>query len=578
MSRDLHVLLRVLRLFRPYRGWMLLGTLVATLTVLASVALMATAGHFIAAMAVAGLSGVLMNYFLPAAGIRFFAIVRTGGRYAERVITHEATFRLLAELRVWLFERMVPLAPARLAHERAADLVARLQGDVDTLQHAYLRLYAPALTAAACTVAVVALFAWYSLWAALVLLALLLAAGLAVPLVVRRATARPGAAIVATQAALRVRVVDALQGMGDLAVFGGQEIAAREIATLAGTLAAQQRQAGAWGLVADGAVGLCAGLALWLVAVVAMAGVDAGTLAAVEVPMLALAALATFEAVLPLPLAMQRAGEVVAAARRIFALADQAPAIAEGGAPSPVPLDASVVLRDLRLRYPGATHDALRGVDLVVASGRRIAVTGPSGAGKSSIAGVLVRFFDYDGEVRVGGHDLRAYRPEDARRLVGVATQYSHLLNATIRENLQLAAPEASDAALRDALAAVQMAPFVDAAPQGLDTPVGEAGLRLSAGQARRVTLARVLLRPTPVVILDEPTEGLDTHTGRALLAALWQRLAGRTVIVITHDVAQVRGFVDEILTLDGGRVTGTLPAVCLTAWARGGTLGPCAK
>ena len=146
---DLAILRRVLRLFAPYRGWMLLGALLSTLTVLASVGLMAIAGYFIAAMAVAGLAGVLMNYFLPAAGIRLFAILRTGGRYAERLATHEATFRLLAQLRVWLFDKLVPLAPARLAHERGADLVARLQADVETLQHAYLRLYAPAVTALA---------------------------------------------------------------------------------------------------------------------------------------------------------------------------------------------------------------------------------------------------------------------------------------------------------------------------------------------------------------------------------------------------------------------------------------------
>lgn len=553
---DLAILRRVLRLFAPYRGWMLLGALLSTLTVLASVGLMAIAGYFIAAMAVAGLAGVLMNYFLPAAGIRLFAILRTGGRYAERLATHEATFRLLAQLRVWLFDKLVPLAPARLAHERGADLVARLQADVETLQHAYLRLYAPAVTALACTTVVVALFAVRSVGAALALLALLLIAGLAVPLAVRRASAAPGGAIVRTSAELRVAIVDSLQGMSDLAVYGATERAIRAADGLGSELAAKQRHADTLGLVAEGMLTLCAGLALWSTALVAIVAAQQGALGRVEIPMLALAALAAFEAVAPLPLAMQRAGEVVAAARRIFALADLPPAIPEGPATSPVPRDGSIVMRNVRLRYEGAREDALTGLDLAVASGQRVAIVGRSGAGKSSLSRLLLRFWDYEGEIRLGGHDLRAYRPEDVRALLGVLTQYTHLMNATLRENLLLAAPEATEAALLDALEVTQLRAFAAAQPQGLDTPVGEGGVRLSVGQARRLAIARVVLRDAPIVVLDEPAEGLDAHTARALLAAVMERMAGRTVLVITHDLAQVRDLVDAVVTMDAGRAS----------------------
>lgn len=556
MASDLAILRRVLGLFAPYRGWMLLGALLSTLTVLASVGLMAIAGYFISAMAIAGLAGVLMNYFLPAAGIRFFAIVRTGGRYAERVVTHEATFRLLAELRVWLFDKLVPLAPARLAHERGADLVARVHGDVETLQHAYLRLYAPALTAIVCVTVVVALFALRSVSAAWVLLALLVLAGLVVPLAVRKASAAPGAAIVQSSAELRVAVVDSLQGMSDLAVYGASERKGLEIRHLGDGLAGAQQRADTLGLAAEGTVTLCAGLALWITALIAIAAVQDGGLGRAEIPMLALAALAAFEAVAPLPLAMQRAGEVVAAARRIFALAGLPPVIAETPATSPVPCDTSIAMRDVRLRYEGAPHDALDGFDLEVASGQRIAIVGNSGAGKSSIARVLLRFWDYAGEVRLGGHDLRAYRPEDARAQLGVLTQYTHLLHGTIRDNLLLAAPAASEAALLDALDVTQLRAFVATQPQGLDTPVGEGGVRLSMGQARRLAIARVMLRNAPIVVLDEPAEGLDAHTARAVVDAVMRRLAGRTVIVITHDLAAIADHVDAVVTMRDGRAT----------------------
>lgn len=555
MGSDLAVLWRVLRLFRAYRRWMLLGVFLSTLTVLASVGLMAIAGYFIAAMAVAGLPGVLMNYFLPAAGIRFLAILRTGGRYAERVATHEATFRLLAELRVWLFERLVPLAPARLAQERGADLVARVQGDVDTLQHAYLRLYTPLVTAIVCAVVVTCLVALRSATAALALLALLFVAGLAIPLVVRRASAAPGAAVVRSNAALRVAIVDALQGMGDVAVYGASERTAAKVATLDARLHEAQRRADTLGLVAERAVGLCAGLALLAVSVAAIAAAQAGTIDPVEVPMLALAALAAFEAVQPLPLALQRAGEVVAAARRIFDIADRDAAVTDPATPSPVAGDASIVFRNVRLRHDSASMDALAGVDLDIASGRAVAIAGPSGAGKSSLASVLVRFHDYRGDILLGGVDLRAWRQDDVRRFVSVATQQVHLLRATMRENLLLADPNATDAQLHEAVGVAQLAGFVATLPQGLDTQVGEGGVRLSAGQARRLAIARVLLRDAPVVILDEPTEGLDTHTGRVLLETLVQRLAGRTLLVITHDLAQMRGLVDGIVIMSEGRV-----------------------
>ncbi len=561
MGSDLAVLWRVLRLFGPYRRWMLLGALLSTLTVLASVGLMAIAGYFIAAMAVAGLAGVLMNYFLPAAGIRLLAIVRTGGRYVERVATHEATFRLLAELRVWLFRKLIPLAPARLAHARGADLAARVQGDVETLQHACLRLYAPMLTAVACTGIVTCLVALRSAAAALALLVLLLAAGLAVPLAVRRASAASGAAIVQSNAALRVAVVDALQGMADVAVYGASERTAGNIAALDDRLLHAQRRADTLGLAAEGAVGLCAGFALLTVALVAIVAAQTGTIDPVEVPMLALAALAAFEAVQPLPLAMQRAGEVVAAARRIFGVADLTAAVTDPAAPSPEAADASIVLRGVHLRHDGAVVDALAGVDLAIASGRTVAIAGPSGAGKSSLASLLVRFHEYRGEALLGGVELRAWRQEDARRFVSVAEQHVHLLRATMRENLLLANPHATDADLRAAIEAAQLSAFVAALPQGLDTQVGEGGVRLSAGQARRLAVGRVLLRDSPVVVLDEPTEGLDTHTGRALLEAVTRRLAGRTLLVITHDLGQLRGLVDGIVVMSDGRVVSARPA-----------------
>ncbi|WP_454917994.1 thiol reductant ABC exporter subunit CydC [Xanthobacter sediminis] len=551
------MLRRLLGLARPYGGWMALAGAVACVTVLASIGLMTVAGWFIAAMAIAGASTGMMNYFLPSAAIRLFAILRTGGRYLERLLSHEATFRLLAGLRLWLFRRMEPLAPAQLMDRRGADLASGLQADVDTLQHAYLRLGAPVAVAVACGVVVVALLTALHPPTGLVVGALLLCAGGVGPALARRAALAPGAEAVRLRAELRVAVVDALQGATDLAAAGAGDRQSAAISSLSAALAGAQRRAAAGGALAEAAVGLCAGLALWGAALLSAAGVAAAGLAPAMVPALSLAALAAFEAVAPLPGAMQRWGEVMAAARRLFAIAERTPAIVAGPDPSPTPRDAGLDFVAVRLRYAPDGPPALDGLDLAVPSGRHLALLGPSGAGKSSIARLLLRFWEYEGEIRLGGHDLRRYQPQDLRRLVGVAAQEAQLFNATIRDNLLMAAPGADEPALARALDQAQLGAFVAALPGGLDTWVGEGGARLSAGQARRLVVARTLLRDPPILVLDEPTENLDATTARRLLAALKAATTGRTVILITHDPMAAAAFADEIVRLEGGRRVG---------------------
>lgn len=556
---DRAVLRRLLGLAAPWRRWMALAALAACVTALASFGLMAVAGWFVAAMAIAGATTGMMNYFLPAAGIRLFAILRAGGRYSERLLSHEATFRLLAGLRLWLFRRLEPLAPAGLEDRRGADLAGGLQTDVDTLQHAYLRLGAPLAVALACAVfAAAAIAALHPPSGAAVAL-LLLTGGALVPARARRAAAAPGAEAVRLRAELRTAAADALQGATDLRAAGamGRHVAAAE--ELGARLAAAQRRAALPGAAAEAALALCAGLALWAAALLAADAVAAGTLAPAFAPALALAALASFEALAPLPSAAMRWGEVAAAARRIFALADRTPLLAEDpdAPPSPEPLDASLALRGLRLRYSPQGPAALDGLDLDIPSGRRVALLGPSGAGKSSIATLLLRFRDYEGEIRLGGQDLRRYRAEDLRRLVGVAAQRPQFLTGTLRENLSLAAPAADEAAMRRALETAQLGPFLRDLPEGLDAWIGEGGARLSAGQARRLVVARTLLRDPLILILDEPTENLDPEAARRLLDAVAAEAPARTTLLITHDRAAAEAFATEIHVIEAGRLKG---------------------
>lgn len=554
MKSDLAILRRLLGLGRPYRLWSLAAGAVASITVLASVGLMGVAGWFIASMAIAGVTTGMMNYFLPAACIRLFAILRTGGRYLDRLLSHEVTFRLLASLRLWLFRRFVPLAPARLQDKRGADLASGIQADVDTLQHAYLRLGAPIAVALFCGVFIVAVLLALHPPTGLVVCALLLSAGGIIPLAARRAAADPGADIVRMRAELRVAVVDNLQGALDLHAAGATARRLAETEKLGGALVEAQKKAGHYGAMSEAAVALCAGLALWSAALLAMTGIAAGTLAPPMAPALALAALAAFEAVAPLPGAMQRWGEVMAAARRLFALADREPAVAPGPATSPEPLDAGITFTGVRLRYGADAAPALDGLDLTVPAGQVLAILGPSGAGKSSIARLLLRFWEYEGDIRLGGHDLRAYAAQDLRRLIGVAAQDTQLLNASIRDNLLMAAPDADEAAMERALDTAQLLAFVRELHDGLDSWIGEGGARLSAGQARRLALARTLLRNPMILILDEPTENLDASTARRLVTDVLARAPGRTTLLITHDPSMAE-LADRTIRLEAGRV-----------------------
>jgi ATP-binding cassette subfamily C protein CydC len=556
MLDDLRIFGRLLRLSRRYWGWMALGALISTVTMLANVGLMAVAGWFIAAMAVAGAAGVLMNYFLPSALIRLFAIVRTGGRYLERLVTHEATFRLLSELRVWFYQGIEPLAPARLQHKRGSDLLGRIQADVDTLHHAYLRVLVPVLVAITGTAVVTTVLSLYDASLGWLVLTLLLLAGVAVPLVMRRMGEGPGSRVVEARTDMRIAVVDGMQGMGELRVYGAADRQAQKIDGFSLQVSVEQKRLSRLSGISEGAVGLCASFAMWGTVVIAVMLVTQGALQPPDLPMLALLVLASFEAVGPLPLAFQKLGETFASARRLFELVDAKPEVAAVQTPSPHPRDSSIALRGVRLRYEPHGPWALDGLDLHLVPGTRTAIVGPTGAGKSSILGLLLRFWEYqEGEILLGGHDLRSYQPESVRNLIAVVSQDTHLFNTTILENLRIAALDADEQSIVRAAQAAQIHDFIVALPDGYHTYVGEAGVRLSGGQARRVAIARALLKNAPILLLDEPTEDLDPQTERAVLEAIDRLMAGRTVLLITHRLAALADRVDEVLVMEGGRV-----------------------
>ena len=548
-------LLRLWALFRPYRAWIAGGFAIALVTLVANVALLAVSGWFITAMAIAGAAGVSMNYFTPAALIRASAIGRTAGRYFERLITHEATLRQLAGLRVWFYRHLEPLAPARLMQYHSADLLSRIRADIDALDNLYVRVLVPVLVAVTAGIGFFVFAALFDLRLALLLLALLLVAGVLVPAMTRKLGAEPGRRLVETEAELRRVAIDGTQGLSELLVYGAAEQQARRLDALSRDLVAEQDRMSVITGLSTGALGLSANLALWGTLWLGIPLVTDGGLAPPQLAMLALFALGAFEAVAPLPTAFQQLGQTLTAARRLFALVDAEPAVKEPSGPSPVPADNGIVIRDLRFTYPDAHRPALDGLDLDLPAGRRVAVVGATGSGKSTLLNLLLRFWAPDsGTIRLGSNPLEAFRGEDLRNRIALVSQHTHLFDATIRENLLLADPDASEGRLEQACATAQIHDFIAGLPDGYDTWVGETGVRVSGGQARRIAIARALLKDAPILLLDEPTEGLDAPTERALMDAVHRLMEGRTVLLITHRPVALAEM-DEVLVLDQGRV-----------------------
>ncbi|SCM78011.1 ABC transporter, CydDC cysteine exporter (CydDC-E) family, permease/ATP-binding protein CydC [uncultured Pleomorphomonas sp.] len=548
-------LLRLLGLYRRHVGWILLSMLVSLVATLANVGLMAISGWFITAMAAAGLTGIAMNYFTPAAIIRTLAILRTGGRYVDRVVGHEATLRLLADTRAHLFARMVPLAPAALDDLRSGDLLARLKADIDRLELTFLRLLSPLIVALLTLAAVGLLLFLYDGLLSAGVLAVLAGCGLLAPALAAVAAAGPGRALTARSADLRRLVVDDLSGLMPLiavGAFAGHRD--RLVGAMASLVQAERRLARRAAF--RQALGRLSGdLALIVALAVGVPLVAASRMEGPDLAMAALLSLSAAEVFMGLPAAFLGVSSTLASARRLFAILDRKPPVIEPANPRPLPEGRDLRLDGVTLRYPGGLRPAVDGVSLDIPFGSRMALVGESGAGKSSIAALLARLRDPDlGEIRLGGVPLADLALADVRRTVGVVPQRPHLFTLTLEENLRLGRPSATAEELAAAIEAAGLADFVARLPQGLATPVGVAGATLSGGEARRVAIARALLPDPDILILDEPGEGLDPETEAAVLERVLDRMAGRTVILITHARAALHRM-DRLVKLDEGRI-----------------------
>lgn len=543
---------RLLRLALPLWPGFALSIVLGLATVASGVGLLATAAYLIAA---AALGPSIADLQVAIVGVRALGLLRGLLRYAERYVSHNMAFQLLAELRGYFFEKLIPRSPAGLDAEHSGELTGRMVDDIEALQYLFIRGIAPPLVALLSTL----VLAWLLLpisppWA-IAHVGLMVLAGAILPLCLQRSAKQPSAAWTIARSRMQRTTTEMVQGLPDILAFGQRDWIRRRMEAASTSAAKAQQRAAA---IESLGAGLTTALtflspvfALWLLQPL----VETGAVSGVALVVLVVTALASFEAVEPMAAAMHGLAQSEAAAAHVFRVIDAPPPVDEPAVERPLPARTDLTVDGLCVRYPGSSELSLTDLNFALPAGHRLAVIGPTGAGKSTLMEVLVRFRPYaKGRVEIGGVELSTMSGAQARQIFTLVRQQPAFFSGSLRSNLLLANAQADEIALRQSIELAGLLPFVASLPAGLDTQLGEGGVGLSAGQRQRLALAQALLRNSPILLLDEPTAHIDRKLAREVLNNILDRPGGQSVLLITHDVFGLESM-NEILVLEAGRV-----------------------
>lgn len=526
--------------------------LLGSFTVSANIGLLATSAWLISA---AALHPSVAELAVAIVGVRFFGLARALCRYLERYTSHDVTFRLLADIRIWLYAKLEPLAPANLSGVGKADLFSRLVADVETLKFFYLRAAFP-ITAAILVVAMLlGGLLWLVPWLVWPIASAFFLTGCVLPVGVHWLGCKNGQSVVLARANLHGVLADSIDGLTELAAFGQVERQAGKVAAANAYLTARQKQASAVTSLAD-ALGIL-GMNLTVIGVILLAAplISTGQLAGIYLAVIALAVQASFEAILPLVSVAYYLQECAAAFTRITAIASRQPSVVTGKMEPIASELLELSATELSFSYAPSLPQVLSGITFSLPPGNRLAIVGASGAGKSTLTGLILRFWDYDqGSLLLNGIDIRKYAPQTVRQAFSVVSQDTYLFNATIKDNILLAKPDATPDELNQAIDGAMLTEFINRLPRGLDTLTGQNGLAISGGERQRIALARALLKAAPVWILDEPTAGLDAQAEAVIMNHILKAAGSRSILLITHRLVGLE-IMDEILVLANGQI-----------------------
>ncbi|EAT59961.1 thiol reductant ABC exporter subunit CydC [Chlorobium ferrooxidans] len=540
--------IRLTAIVRPYFWWMALAALIGFATTGSGIGLLMTSAYIIAK---AALQPPMAALQLGIVGVRFFGLARGVLRYAERLVSHNTTFRILAKLRLWFYDALEPLAPARLLHFRSGDLLQRIVDDIQSLENLYTRVLAPPVTAILVALLMWVLAGTYSLQAALLILCFHLLAGIGVPLLTMLLGRGLSVGIMNRKTDQQLLALDLIQGIGELQVYGRLAGHLEEMRSVESAKLQLQRknaiveglQESLTGLLMNGAVLTI----LWALIPI----VSTGAMNGISLAVITLAVMASFEPFIPLPAAVKHLEADRHAGKRLFEILDAKPETSSPAAPVPFPANRAIKIEKLSFTYPGSLTKALDSICFSVPAGQHIAIVGPSGAGKSTITSLFMRFWNSsEGGISIGDVDISLLDPEELRRNISLVSQRTYLFAETIRENLLLAKPDATDEELRKALSQAGLINFASK----LDEWIGQHGMKLSGGERQRIAIARIVLQNAPMIILDEATANLDGITEKEVTDTLSSISRGKTMITITHRLKAMDQY-DNIIVLDKGKI-----------------------
>ena len=552
----MRTLLPFIRLFKFAKFPLILGLVLMILGLGSSMGLLTVSGWFLAATAIAGL-GTLFNFFYPSASVRGLAIGRTVMRYFEKIVTHDATFRILSKLRVQVFEKIIPLSPAVLNRYRNSDLLNRLVSDVDTLDSLYLRLLAPFFTAALVIIAMTIGLSFVNIPLALGLGLFLLILLMIIPTVFYRLGQEFGERLIQARATYRTQFLEFIQAQAELLLFNAEDKLKEKMSVTEKTWQEDQAKEAKLSGFSTALVlflnGLLISGMLWFAS-----NADFGTdeYRTAYIALFTFAALAAFEIIMPLGAAFLHIGQVIAAAERVTEIIEQKPLVKFNGDEEFETKVRLIYAKDLSFSYPGQETPVLKNLTLDLEQGQKIAILGKTGSGKSSLLQLLVRNYDANqGELLLAEKPISAYSEETLRSQICFLTQRVHVFSDTLRQNLQFAsADKISDEKMIEVLHQVGLSKLLKQEEKGLNLWLGDGGRPLSGGEQRRLGLARILLNNAPILLLDEPTEGLDRETERQILRLILQHAENKTLIMVTHRLSSIEQF-DKICVIDNGRL-----------------------
>ncbi|AJF72433.1 amino acid ABC transporter permease [Raoultella ornithinolytica] len=550
----MRALLPYLALYKRHIWLLMLGVVLAIVTLLASIGLLTLSGWFLSASAVVGVAGIYsFNYMLPAAGVRGAAIIRTAGRYFERLVSHDATFRVLQHLRVFTFSKLLPLSPAGLARFRQGELLNRIVADVDTLDHLYLRVISPLVGALVVILVVTAGLSILDVTLALTLGGIMLLTVLILPPLFYRAGKPAGECITQMRGQYRQQLTAWLQGQAELMLFNASDRYREQLEKTEQRWQDGQRRQAELTALSQALMLLIGGVAVIAMLWLTSAGVGGNSQPGALIALFVFCALAAFEALAPVTGAFQHLGQVIASARRITQITEQPPEVSFAQSADQTFSRVALTLNQVTFSYPQQPTAALENISLQVSAGDHIAILGRTGCGKSTLLQLLTRAWDpAQGEILLNDQPLAQLNETTLRRAMSVVPQRVHLFSATLRDNLLLAAPQASDAYLVNILERVGLGKLLD--DSGLNSWLGEGGRQLSGGELRRLAIARALLHDAPLMLLDEPTEGLDATTESQILDLLAEVMKEKTVLMVTHRLRGLARF-NQIIIMDNGKI-----------------------